>query len=218
MLGATAAADAASAGRHRQDAPVAAGGGRVLDDFPDGVWFVELAPVADRSARAAGGRRGAGRQGRSRAPVLEALRHASSATASCCWCSTTASTWSRLAPSCVEHCCAPVRAEVLATSRERLRIAGETMYACRRLPFPIRDRLIARRAGATTKRCGCSCERASAAQPAFHGRPNRTLPRVRRDLPPARWHPAGARACGRACARAVGRADRRAPGRSFSAA
>ena len=64
LLANHAAADAARRRRHRQDAPVAAGGGRSCSTtIADGVWFVELAPLTDATARPAGRGVGAGRQG-----------------------------------------------------------------------------------------------------------------------------------------------------------
>ncbi len=53
-----AAADADRHGRSRQDAAVVAGrGGARWTDYPDGVWFVELASLHDAGARAAGRQR-----------------------------------------------------------------------------------------------------------------------------------------------------------------
>ena len=67
----------------------------VVDAFPDGVWFVELAPIRDPSlvtptiARALGVREAGGRTARG------AARGVPARTARCCWCWTTSSIWSR---------------------------------------------------------------------------------------------------------------------------
>ena len=52
----------------------------MLDDYPDGVWFVELAPIADAAARAAGGGVGARRQGRGGAAGRRGARQVRSGT------------------------------------------------------------------------------------------------------------------------------------------
>jgi predicted ATPase len=110
-----------------------------LDDFPDGVWFVDLAPITDASlvpneaAQVLGVREEPGK------PILQTL---------------TAHLKSRKLLVIVDNCehlmdaCANfantvLRAvrevRIIATSREALRVPGEQTYPVYPLPVPSRD-------------------------------------------------------------------------------
>ena len=101
----------------------------VLDDFPDGVWFVELAALTDpRSvpqavASVLGVKEEAGR------PVIEALTEVRARSSGCWSCSTTAN---RSCMRCADLAKRLLQAgpgvKVLTSSRDYLQIAGETTY------------------------------------------------------------------------------------------
>ena len=105
--------------------------------YPDGVWLVELAPLADPAlvpqtvASALGVREQAGR------PLHADAAGAPRSPRSCCWCWTTASTWSTACAALADallRACPDLR--ILATSREALGIAGETTWRVPSLSLP----------------------------------------------------------------------------------
>ncbi len=132
----------------------------VIDDFPDGVWFVELAPLADARlvpqavASVLGVKEEAGR------PISEALAQARARRA-------TAARARQLRAPASQACArageallqAGPRVKILATSREPLRCRRrDDLSACRRFRFPTRrDRITAEsiaamRSGAPVRR------------------------------------------------------------------
>ncbi len=81
----------------------------MMDDFPDGVWFVELASLTDpRLVAAFSGFRARG-QGGSRAAGRRSAAEIRRRTGGSCSSSTTASTWCRPAPSWPRNCCKRAR-------------------------------------------------------------------------------------------------------------
>ncbi|HEV8553869.1 MAG TPA: tetratricopeptide repeat protein [Casimicrobiaceae bacterium] len=140
----------------------------VLDDFPDGVWFVELASLADAQfvpqavASVLGVKEEAGR------PVIEALqKHVKD----------------RRLLLILDNCehlveaCADVvkqllqsgpRLKILASSREHLHVNGETTYPVPALAVPDPSRTITPEALTQYESVRLLVDRAVAAQPAFH--------------------------------------------------
>ncbi|HTR58635.1 MAG TPA: adenylate/guanylate cyclase domain-containing protein [Casimicrobiaceae bacterium] len=138
-----------------------------MDEFPDGVWFVELAPLTDAQrvpqtvASLLGVKEEAGR------PVIEALlkyvkdrqlllvvdncEHLTQA------CAELASQLLQSAP----------RVKLLATSREHLRTSGEYVYAVPALSLPDPQSAITSESLAQFEAARLFVERAVAAQPAF---------------------------------------------------
>lgn len=138
-----------------------------MDEFPDGVWFVELAPLTDAQrvpqtvASLLGVKEEAGR------PVIEALlryvkdrqlllvldncEHLTQA------CAELASQLLQSAP----------RVKLLATSREHLRTSGEHVYAVPALSLPDPQSAVTSESLAQFEAARLFVERAVAAQPAF---------------------------------------------------
>lgn len=139
----------------------------VLDDYPDGVWFVELAPLADAAlvpqavASVLGVREAAGR------PVLEALvqhvrdRRLMIVLDNC----------EHLVQACAELAKALLEAgaqlKLLASSREPLHVAGESAFPVPVLAVPGRSQAITADALAQYEAVRLFAERAHAVQPAF---------------------------------------------------
>src|SRR6185295_13763841 len=139
----------------------------VLDDFPDGVWLVELAAVADARrvpeavASVLGVMEVAGR------PVVEALvRYVKDRQLLLILdnCEHVIGACAELAKTLLQ---ASTRVRILASSREHLRVTGETTYAVPALTLPGSDAVVDL---ATLQRCDAVrlfVERAAAVQPAF---------------------------------------------------
>ncbi len=151
-------------GKTRLSLQVAAG---VIDQFPDGVWFVDLAPLSDARlvpqavASVLGVREEAGR------PVSEALmncvkeRQLLLILDNC----------EHLAQSCAELAGQLLqsgpRLKLLASSREFLNVAGETCYPVPALSAPDPQLSVAPDAMAQYEAVRLFTDRARAAQPAF---------------------------------------------------
>ncbi|MEO8753187.1 MAG: adenylate/guanylate cyclase domain-containing protein, partial [Casimicrobiaceae bacterium] len=151
-------------GKSRLSLQVAA---EVLDDYPDGVWFVELAPVTDARlvaqvvATVLGVKEEAGR------PVLEALvkfvkdRHLLLVLDNC----------EHLAQACAELARqlleAGARVRILASSREHLNIRGEKAYPLAPLAVPLPRQKLGAEALRQFAAVRLFVDRAIAAQPAF---------------------------------------------------
>ncbi|TAK42858.1 MAG: adenylate/guanylate cyclase domain-containing protein [Betaproteobacteria bacterium] len=140
----------------------------VLEDFPDGVWFVELAAVGDgalvsqAAASALGVKETAGR------PVLEALlQHAGPRRLLI-----VLDNCEHLVLACAELAKALLAAgaqlKVLASSREPLHVAGESTYPVPALAAPAASRAMTADALAPYAAVRLFTERARAVQPAFH--------------------------------------------------
>ena len=157
-------------GRHRQDAAVAAGRGRRRwTTIPDGVWFVELAPLHDARlvpqavASVLGVKEEAGH------PVVEALvkfvaRPAAAARPR----QLRAPRRARARSSRKQLLQSGPHLKILASSREPLHVAGEAIYPLPPLAVPDpRRRVHADSARRSYEAVRLFVERATAAQPAF---------------------------------------------------
>jgi predicted ATPase/class 3 adenylate cyclase len=139
----------------------------LMDDYPDGVWFVELAPQTDARlvpqavASVLGVKEEAGH------PVVEALakyvkdRQLLLVLDNC----------EHLVPACAELAKrllqAGPRSKVLASSREHLHVAGETTYLVPALDAPDPQQTIALGALTRYEAVRLFTDRAGAAQPSF---------------------------------------------------
>ena len=156
----------------------------VVNDYADGVWFVELAPITDGDlvpqavATILGVKEEAGR------PLTEALV-ACARERSCCWCSTTASIWCPRAPSLRGSCSRRVpglvsshRAESRSTSPAKVLYGPAASVPSRTEAWPpIRS--------CGLKLCICSSSarrrcRLRSAQRSGHAGDRRNLPATRR--------------------------------------
>jgi non-specific serine/threonine protein kinase len=151
-------------GKSRLSLQVAAS---LKNDYPDGVWFVEMAPLTDARlvpqavASVLGVREEAGH------PVVEALlkqvkdRQLLLIVDSC----------EHLVHACAELASQLLQAgphlKILATSRERLNVAGETMYPVLALAMPEPHQAITLEAFTQYEAVRLFIDRAAAAQPAF---------------------------------------------------
>ena len=98
----------------------------IAGGYPDGVWFVDLAPLTDPDLVPAAVVRALGIAEHRAAPRL--TRWCVCATVDCCWCWTTASTCWTPAPRWLSACCVAARPAVVATSRELLGVGGEVAW------------------------------------------------------------------------------------------
>jgi len=139
----------------------------VLDDYPDGVWFVELAPLTDGErvpqvvASVLGVKEEAGH------PVLEALvKYVRDVQLLL-----VLDNCEHLLQACADLAVALLHAgpavKVLASSREPLHVAGETNYPLPSLAVPEGDRKLAAAALAQYEAVRLFTDRAVAAKPAF---------------------------------------------------
>ena len=126
-------AGAGGSGKTRLSLQAAAG---LLEGFGDGVWLVELAAVLDEDAVVPAISRALGLAGRSGPPVLETLLDAlapQDALIVLDNCEHLIGGCAKAAEAIVRRC---PRVHLLATSREPLRIAGETVYRVPPLSLP----------------------------------------------------------------------------------
>jgi len=161
-------------GKTRLSLQVAA---EMLDAFPDGVWFVELAPLADAQrvpqavASVLGVKEEAGR------PVIEALeKHVKDRQLLLVLdnCEHLVHACAELAKQLLES--AP-RLKILASSREHLHVAGETTYPVPALAVPDPAFVTALAALTRYESVCLFVDRAAAAQPAFQAT-NRNAPAI----------------------------------------
>ena len=138
-----------------------------MDAFPDGVWFVELAPLADAQrvpqtvARVLGVKEEAGR------PVIEALlRHVSNRQLLLVLdnCEHVVRACAELARQLLQ---AGAKLKVLASSREPLRAPGEQTYPVPALSLPEANRTVTAKSLTEFGAVRLFVERAIAVQPAF---------------------------------------------------
>ena len=147
---------AGGVGKTRLALAVAAGAART--SYPDGVWLVELAALAEPRSGARRGGAGLGVREEAGRPLARHPGRLPAGEARCCWCWTTASTCSRPARRWPTRCCGPARRlRILATSREPLGVRGRAALA-RALARRRRTRATCRRSSdwRATRRCGCS--------------------------------------------------------------
>jgi hypothetical protein len=139
----------------------------VMDSFPDGVWFVELAPLEDSRlvpqavASVLGVKEAAGHQ------VLEALvKHVEDRQLLLILdnCEHLAHACAELAKQLLQ---AGSQVKVLVSSREHLRVAGETTYPVPALAVPDPQKKLTLAALSQYEAVRVFMDRASAAQPAF---------------------------------------------------
>lgn len=139
----------------------------LLDDFPDGVWFVELAPVVDvrlvpqAVASALGVKEDGGR------PIIDALvRHVRERRLMLVLdnCEHLVRVCAELAKALLES---GAQLKLLASSREPLQIAGEATYSVPALAAPGRSVPVTADALASYEAVRLFAERARAVQPAF---------------------------------------------------
>ena len=181
-----------------------------MDDYPDGVWFVELAPLADPRLVPQAVASALGVVEESGRPVQEALakhfrdRQLLLVLDNC----------EHLAQACAELAKALLQAgpqvKVLATSRESLHVSGEMTFSVPPLAVPQWSRTMTLAALTQYESVRLFTERAVAAQTDVCGH-GKERSGDRRNLPHARRHPAGAGACRGAGARVAGGGDRHAP-------
>ena len=204
LLADDAPAHAHRRGRQRQDAARArARGGGARDAIPTACGSSTSAPLTDpeRVRRSAGrrARRARGARAAARSTLLERLRARPQAAARARQLRAPARGLRGGSPA---RCSRRARtSRVLATSREALGVAGEAVLrACRRSRCPARGAGDAERS-CDARPCGCSSSARAPRSPDF-ALTDDERGRRRRDLPPARRHPARDRAGGRARARA----------------
>jgi predicted ATPase/class 3 adenylate cyclase len=137
----------------------------VMDDYPDGVWFVELAAVADAElvpqavASVLGVKEAAGR------PVIEALeKHVGNRQLLLVLdnCEHLVRACAELAKQLLQ---AGPRLKILASSREHLHVAGETTYSVPGLAVPEPSQIITPAALPQYESARLFIDRAKAAQP-----------------------------------------------------
>ena len=142
-------------------------GADVMDDYPDGVWLVELAPVADARMVAQAIASVLGVKEETGRPVLEALAAAVSDRRLL----VILDNCEHLLQACAETSGALLQAgpemRILATSREPLHVAGETTYPLPALAAPDPQQPMAAAALAGFPAIRLFVDRAAAAQPQF---------------------------------------------------
>jgi predicted ATPase/class 3 adenylate cyclase len=141
--------------------------GDVLDDYPDGVWFVELAALTDPARVAQAVASTIGIKEEAGRPVVEALvkyvrdRRVLVILDNC----------EHLVQACAELAVQLLRAgpdvKILASSREHLRVTGETTYPVHSLSVPDASRRFVASALSQFEAARLFVERASAVQPGF---------------------------------------------------
>ena len=177
-----------------------------IDDFADGVWLVELAPLTDQRLVPQAVAKVLGlteEPGVALAETLTRNLKAKELLLILDNCEHLVEGSARLAHALLAAC-ANVR--ILSTSREALRVPGETAYRVRSLATP--DPKAPARVEALTRYAAVQLfvDRAVAAQSAFQVN-DRERACGRQHLPPPGRHTAGDRAGGSACAVDVGRRD-----------
>ncbi len=202
LLDARAAGDAHRRRRHRQDAPRAPGGRRRARRIP-GRRLVRRArrrcsnPALVAAARAPRSALRERARARSRTRSLARI----CATSSSCSCSTTASTWSTPCAELVDAAARRVRRRCASSRRAARRSASRArrLSRCRRCRCRLEHGDGARARCCDYEAVRLFVERAQPVKPGFVLTERRRAGR-RRDLPPARRHPARHRARGRAVA------------------
>ena len=180
----------------------------LLEQFPGGVWFVELASVADPDWRRIGGVGRDGSSSRPRAATRRAADRRALPRNERCSSSTTASiSWNRVPTSRPALLAQHAAVNVLATAREPLGVPGEVTWRVHSLSAPPPEAIVAVPALGQYEAVRLFIDRARRARPTFVGlRGERSGHRA--DLLPARRHSARPGAGGRALPADVGGADR----------
>ena len=139
----------------------------IVSDYPDGVWFVEFAPIADERLVAQAVATVLGAKEDNGRPVMEALikhvrdRNLLLVLDNC----------EHLVRACAELATQLLQAgagvTILASSREHFNIAGETVYTVPPLSLPEADRRISAETVVQCEAVHLFIERAMAVQPAF---------------------------------------------------
>jgi len=143
-------------------------GADVIDDYPDGVWFVDLSPLADGHLVPQSLASVLGVSDEGGRPVTEAIAwHLRDRTALILLdnCEHVLSASAELA-SQVLRACPNVR--VLAASREVLHVSGETIYPVPALAVPAAERTLTLDALSRYEAARLFMQRVAAAQPAFN--------------------------------------------------